>query len=322
MYNALRYAQAVAWHGSFRRAARTLGISQSQLSRRIQSLEQDLGCALFERDRQSVVLTREGKQILSEADTLLKADEAFWAGVARIRSRSQGELRLCAGAFASQAWLPPAIAAFAKAQSAVSISMREIDWWHLAEAALAGECHLAIGECSEAEQDPSIAVEPLEERAVGFFVRSGHRLDGRRNVTIEQISDFPFAAPRLPGRVRRFFPDATKLGNLSADGRFFLPAIESATPRSMIDVVTASDAVCVMPPGLCRGQLISGQLVELPFHPPWACIRQGIMYARGRPLPEAALAFRTFARAAERDYFRDGGTFPERDSLERLRIAG
>lgn len=305
MYNDLRYAQAVASHGNFHRAAQMLGISQSQLSRRIQALERDLGCALFRRNRQGVNITREGAEILREAGTLLKADEAFWASVARIRNRSKGELRMCAGAFASQAWVPSAIAAFAKAQPTVSISMREIDWWQLPDAALGDECHLAIGECSEAEQNPNIAVEPFQERRAGFFVRSGHKLDGRNTVSIDQIAGFPLAAPRLPGRVRQFFPGATRLGNPSADGRFFLPAIESATPRSMIDVVMVSDAICIMPPGLCEAQLASGQLVELPFHPPWSCVRQGIMYARGRPLSEAALAFRTFARVAERDYFGD-----------------
>lgn len=308
MYDALRYAQAVARHGNFRRAALILGVSQSQLSRRIQTLEEDLGCALFERDRQGVTITHEGELILREAERLLGAHDDFRAGVARIRHRSNGELRLCAGAFASQSWVPSAIAAFTEAHPDISISMREIDWWKLVDAVLDGECHLAIGECSEAEQRSDVVVERFPERQGAAFVRPGHKLAGRGALTIEDFAEFSFAAPRLPGRVSRFMPTGSRLGNLSDDGRFFLPTIESATPRSMIDVVTVSDAVCVMPPGLCDPQLASGQLVELPFHPPWLTIRQGLMSARGRRLPDAALAFRSYAKIAERDYFRDHTT--------------
>lgn len=308
MYDALRYAQAVARHGNFRRAAQILGISQPQLSRRIQSLEKHLDCALFQRDRQGVTITREGEFILREAERLLEADNAFRASVDRFRRRSSGGLHLCAGAYASQSWLPAAIAAFSKAHPDISISMRELDWWKLADAVLDGECHLAIGECSEAEEHPDIVVEGFPERQGAAFVRAGHKLLDRGALTIEDIAEFSFAAPRLPGRISRFFPANSRLGGLSDDGRFFLPAIESATPRSMIDVVIVSDAVCVMPPGLCDPQLASGQLVELPFHPPWLTVRQGLLSARGRRLPEAALAFRSHAKIAERDYFRSHTT--------------
>ena len=71
----------------------------------------------------------------------------------------------------------------------------------------------------------------------------------------------------------------------------------------MIDVVLASDAVCMTLGALCSEQLASGAMVELPFHPAWLCIRQGVMHARGRPLSDAAQVFRTAARAAERKYF-------------------
>lgn len=304
MYDAVRYAQAVARHGNFRRAAQSLGISQPQLSRRIQSLEKRLGFTLFQRDRQGVTITPEGEFILREAQGLLEADSAFRASVDRFRRRSTGGLHLCAGAYASQSWVPAAIASFTKAHPDISISMREFDWWKLSDAVLDAECHLAIGECSEAEEHPDIVVECFPERQGAAFVRAGHKLLDRSPLTIEDIAEFSFAAPRLPGRVSRFLPASSRLGSLSDDGRFFLPAIESATPRSMIDVVMVSDAVCLMPPGLCEPQLASGQLVELPFHPPWLTVRQGLFSARGRRLPEAALAFRSHAKIAERDYFR------------------
>lgn len=91
---------------------------------------------------------------------------------------------------------------------------------------------------------------------------------------------------------------------LSEDGQFFIPVIECATPRSMIDVVSASNAVCMIWPEYSAELLKSGQLMELPFHPPWLRLAQGIMYRCNKPLSPAALAFRNVARSAERKYFR------------------
>lgn len=57
-------ALAVADCGSFSRAARILGAQQSTVSRRIFSLEEELGVALFERHRNGVSLTNAGRSFL------------------------------------------------------------------------------------------------------------------------------------------------------------------------------------------------------------------------------------------------------------------
>ena len=90
------------------------------------------------------------------------------------------------------------------------------------------------------------------------------------------------------------------MGSLSPDGQFFIPVIECATPRSMIDVVSQSNAFCMLWPEYCAEQLKSGQVLELPFHPPWLRAAQGIMYRRNKPLSPAAMTFRNVARSAER----------------------
>lgn len=58
---ALIQALAVAEYLNFRRAARALGISQSSVSARIKTLEEDLGILLFERSTRGVRLTEAGR---------------------------------------------------------------------------------------------------------------------------------------------------------------------------------------------------------------------------------------------------------------------
>jgi DNA-binding transcriptional LysR family regulator len=63
----LKYAILVAEHGSFRRAADSLNIAQSTISRRIRTLEHRLGVSLFERCRTGARLSAMGARFLREA---------------------------------------------------------------------------------------------------------------------------------------------------------------------------------------------------------------------------------------------------------------
>src|SRR5262249_11013414 len=62
---------AIADHGAFGRAAESLHITQTALSRRLQNLESFLGVRLVERTTRSVALTRIGIDFLPQARRLL-----------------------------------------------------------------------------------------------------------------------------------------------------------------------------------------------------------------------------------------------------------
>jgi DNA-binding transcriptional LysR family regulator len=289
---------------NFHRAAQLLGMSQPHLTRVIKSLETELGIILFERGPHGVRITPDGSRALKEAAVLVKAEAAFRRKIESLRNNSVQTLRIAVGAFISQSWASSAVTAMQAADAGISISLRELDWWKLSEAVYSGEFDLAIGELSEANRNPDLVKETFPEREGSIIVRAGHQLAGRNRITLEEIARFPLAGPRMPSRIAQFLPPSCGMGSLSEDGQFFMPVIECATPRSMIDVVSASNALCMIWPEFCSEQLKSGQLLELPFHPPWLRVTQGIMYRRNKPLSPAALAFRNVARSAERKYFR------------------
>lgn len=66
----LKYFAAVADTLNFSRAAETLFISQSALSKQIADLERELGMVLLQRDKRSVRLTPAGKVFLNEAKVI------------------------------------------------------------------------------------------------------------------------------------------------------------------------------------------------------------------------------------------------------------
>ena len=66
---------AIAESGSLSAAARRLGLSPMTVSRRLATLEGELGVRLFHRTTRSVSLTAEGETFLPFATTLLEASE-------------------------------------------------------------------------------------------------------------------------------------------------------------------------------------------------------------------------------------------------------
>ena len=72
--NELRYIVAVAQERNFRRAAEKSFISQPALSLAIKKLEDELSVSLFERNKNEIIVTAMGEQIIDQARRVL--DEA------------------------------------------------------------------------------------------------------------------------------------------------------------------------------------------------------------------------------------------------------
>ncbi len=86
----LRSFLAVADTLNFSRAAQSLFLSQSALSRQIMDLEKEIGLPLFERNTRRVELTEAGRQLLGRARDLLDRWEHL--GV-EVRDRAAGQLQ-------------------------------------------------------------------------------------------------------------------------------------------------------------------------------------------------------------------------------------
>ena len=106
----LRALDAVARHLNFRAAAEELSLTQSAVSRQIQSLEDEVGVPLFLRHTRAVELTSAGNQLLLSAVPVL---ERLDSTVRQIR-QSAGRKSVAISTWASFAsmWLIPRLEAF------------------------------------------------------------------------------------------------------------------------------------------------------------------------------------------------------------------
>src|SRR6266436_4928796 len=90
----LEYLLASASAGNFGRAAKSLGLNTSTISRRIGRLEDELGLALFERGRSGVRLTAGGRAVMLHARRALAELDAVKRSGTQNGSGGVGEIRL------------------------------------------------------------------------------------------------------------------------------------------------------------------------------------------------------------------------------------
>ncbi|MGF6408506.1 DNA-binding transcriptional LysR family regulator [Paraburkholderia sp. MM5482-R2] len=100
----LRAFVTIAEAGSLGRAAELLNLSQPALSRTIKNLEDDVGCALFERHSKHMQLTAIGSTLLPHASQLRRDAE-----IDAMRGLARGTIRVGAVASIASLVLPKAV---------------------------------------------------------------------------------------------------------------------------------------------------------------------------------------------------------------------
>ena len=121
----LRAFEAVARHLNFRAAAEEMALTQSAVSRQIQSLEEEVGASLFLRHTRAVELTSAGAQLLlAVSQSLPRIDSA----VRQIR-QSAGRKSVSLTTFASFAsmWLIPRLEQFQREHPDIDIRIDASD---------------------------------------------------------------------------------------------------------------------------------------------------------------------------------------------------
>lgn len=116
---------AVADHGSFRKAATALGISQPALSAQVQAVEDLMSVQVFERDRRSVLVTPAGEEIVGRARLALESIDAVSDAARRRSEPLVGPLRLGVIPTVAPYWLPALLPAVRKRFPRLELILRE-----------------------------------------------------------------------------------------------------------------------------------------------------------------------------------------------------
>ena len=92
-FRQIRYFEAIADAGSFRRAADRLGVTQPTLTVQIAAMEKALGTALFERQHNGVILTPVGRELLPRARRMAEELKSFFEQAGGAQSMAYQQVR-------------------------------------------------------------------------------------------------------------------------------------------------------------------------------------------------------------------------------------
>lgn len=119
----LAVLSVVAQHGSFRAAARELGIAPSAVSHAVSVLEARLGVRLLARTTRSVAPTGEGAALLERLRPALSEIDLALAQAKEARDRPAGNLRLNVPRTAAELALAPRLGAFVSAYPDITLEI-------------------------------------------------------------------------------------------------------------------------------------------------------------------------------------------------------
>jgi DNA-binding transcriptional LysR family regulator len=240
----LRYFSAVAETEHMGNAADRLGISQSPLSRQIQQLEARLGLVLFERSRQRIFLTKDGKSFLQEAHKLLAHAERVEQQAKRIGKGKAGSLSIgyVEGALHSSV-LHDSLRRFQAAYPEVRIKLSRLRSQAQIDALRQGD--IDIGYVYKAPQDdPAIASRRVVDESFLLALPEHHQLARtKRALRPAQLDGQAFIS--LPVSVNaaahQAFVGACAASGFNPDVRY-----EAMEPSTVLQLVSAGLGMAIV----------------------------------------------------------------------------
>ena len=122
-WDKLKIFYAVAEAGSFTNATTILNISQSAISRQIQSLEQDLKVQLFERHARGLTLTENGEYVYKTAHEVISKLKEVETSLGDQKSKPSGKLTITTVRSFGTHWLTPRIQEFMNLNPEIEIEL-------------------------------------------------------------------------------------------------------------------------------------------------------------------------------------------------------
>ena len=288
----LIYVDAVARHGSIRKAAEALNVASSALNRQILDLELDLGSALFERLPRGVRLTAAGEVFLAYVRQAISELKAVESRVEQLRGLVRGQVGIAAVESVAGELLPSAITRFQAEHPNVRFNVRIGAPDSLVSALIADQVDLILTHYPPPRKQ--VAVVATAKQALCALMVAEHPLAGRSELRLRDCVGYPLA-----------------LGDTTLAGRALIEQVLAQAsfelePRLVSNSVETMKAFALMNRGICfqfrrpgKAPIPPGDMIALPLvDPPLLEATLLLATRRGRVLSVAAAAFVELLRTA------------------------
>ncbi len=280
--------------GSASQAARTLGITQSGVSRSLAQLEENLGIQLFLREKNRLVATPEAAELYDEILRLMGNIEELRHSVLALKEFGTSRLRIASIPGLSFGFVPSLVAALLEENPRFSVSL---DMLSSNEVQLAVESsHADIGFVTLPVASRVLEVEPWLTTEAVCLLPAAHPLADKARIDIEDLCDQHLVISNQPSI------STNPLLELIARYGIQIAGKTEANIGTISALVANGVGITVMNPVTVRDQLSTrDEVVVRPFHPAMT-FSFGLVY-RGEWKQSRVLAFlRDRGKALLADY--------------------
>jgi DNA-binding transcriptional LysR family regulator len=198
----IRHFVAVVQHGSFRRAAQELHITQPALTRSIRHLEERVCASLLTRSARGVAPTAAGAVFLDFARQTVNENARILGRLRQMQGVSPGELRIGVSASFSHPALARTLATLIATVPDRCITVWEEFLPALVPKVAQSELDMLITLVPEGFSHPDLAVAPLVSIPGRVLVSRDHPLARRPSVTVGELSAAKWIIAGLDEHVR------------------------------------------------------------------------------------------------------------------------
>lgn len=258
-YRAFYY---VAKCGNITQAAKAMTSNQPNVTRVIKTLEQNLGCALFVRSHNGVVLTPEGEKLYAHVKIAVENILAGEEELAHSKGLQRGIISIAASEVALHCCLLPVLKAYRKTYPGVRIRVFNNSSPQAIETLKSGLADLAIitmpknlpktlHSCKIAE----VQEIPIAGMAFGFLFE--------KPLTLAELAQYPLVGLDSHTTTFDFYS-----GIFSEHGLKFLPDIEAATADQILPMVKCDLGIGFVPESFAQDDILSGSVFPIRLEPP------------------------------------------------------
>ena len=258
----LEHLLAVAETGSFSKAAERCFLTQSALSRSIQTLESDLGGKLLDRIGKRNELTPLGQQVVERSRGIVR-DAAELKRSAELLKGGAGLIRVGLGSGPGALLMQPLMRLSAEQFPRLRVSITRGPTELQLVQLRARQLDALVVDARRVQPASDLKIEALGELRAGFVCRADHPLAGQRRVSMAQMLAYPVAGIPLSAEVSRTLLEQYGPGAHPEQ----ITAIGCDDINALIATVEQSQAIFLGIVAAAREGLQKGRLCELQVEP-------------------------------------------------------
>lgn len=305
----IRYFLAVAEELNFTRAAEKCHVAQPSLTRAIKLLEEEMGGALFHRERANTHLTELGQSVRPHLQDALVQSEAAKRAAHNFKTLQKSNLKLGVMCTIAPAELVNLISAIRARHPGIEVEMVDASARELNDKLIEGEIDVAIYCLPSDETSDKLLLRPLFCERMMIVLHPEHRLATRNAIRVVDLDGERYvnrAKCEFRGYVGGFF---------SEQGVHCEVVFRSERDDWVLAMIASGQGFGFMPASCIS---IAG-VVARPLVEPEIWREVNLVTVRGRPHSPALAAF--VKQAAQVDWT-GGGTLQENAPPDSAVVAG